>query len=145
MVSIAGLARPVICNSASGDVVDVYRSTAQLVEELSRMSEPAATEHRLTLDLAFHGIETTIAQDRKLLRLFVPPASVAGVAAALMVQATSAALTAAQAKREGKSARTRLVLFSRSGIDLGRIGWSRIAQWKAVSRQKGCACLGESL
>ena len=128
IVQIAGLPRPVVLDAATGAVVEVFRSLERFetILQVSAMSEPSS--HRLTLDLGLHELESVFRANFILDRFLVSTKSAARHAADLMLRAAGEAI-AVQAKREGKAAKTRLILFSRRRDDLGRIGTRRLRAW----------------
>lgn len=89
------------------------------------------TARRLTLDLDLHELESRFKAAVTLHRFVVSTHSVARHAAELMLRAVGAAI-ALQAKQEGKSAKTRLILFSRRRDDLGRIGVRQRRDWSKM-------------
>ncbi|MDP2411506.1 MAG: helix-turn-helix domain-containing protein [Pseudolabrys sp.] len=127
-VEIAGLPRLVLCNTADGAVVDVYRSLESFKDSLGVSLLQAPSAKRLAMDLALHGVECILRDAFRVDGLLVPPQSVGRYAADLMLRASEAAI-AAQAHREGRTAKTRLILFSRRRGDLGRVGARRLWAW----------------
>jgi hypothetical protein len=138
LVQIAGLPRPVLCDTANGAVIDVYRSVENLQDHLSNVADYAPSTHRLTLDLGLHDIGTSFVTGLAVDRFFVPAQSAARHAGELMLRSASEAI-AAQAEREGKTAKSRRVLFSRRRKDLGRVGARRLHAWSTEAAAVECA------
>lgn len=128
IVQIAGLPRPVLCDTATGAVIEVYRAIEPLAEDLGLTAMHSPSPHRLTLDLGLQELERSLGAAFIVERLLVSAESSARHAAELMLRAAAEAI-AAQAEREGKTAKTRLILFSRRRDDLGRIGVRRLRAW----------------
>jgi hypothetical protein len=138
LVRVAGLRRPVLCDTANGAVIDVYRSIGKLEDHLANVAAHAPSTHRLALDLGLHVIGASFLNGLTVDRFFVPPQSAASHAGELMLRAASEAI-AAHAEREGKTAKSRRVLFSRRREDLGRVGTRRLHAWSPEADAVECA------
>lgn len=138
LVQIAGLLRPVLLDAATGAVLDVYRSLESLREDLNIAPIQPPSSRRVILDIGLHELEPNITAAFTPDRFLVTPASAGRYAAELMLAAASRVI-AAQAEREGKTAKTRVLLFSRRRGDLGRTAARRLRTWSNEAPQIGRA------
>jgi len=125
VVSLAGQPRPVMVDLANASVIDVYRSTAALEDQLRQWSKSPPAVERLILDIELDPMGALLNKVFVRAELLADPASAGRVATRMMLNACHDAIVAS-AKKQRLAVRTLEILFNKPPLRLGGIGQRRL-------------------